>query len=104
MNCAVILAKDEGEARLLASEAITKGADALEFRLDAFQTLPKSLSFFASEVPSVATFRSPFDEGRKDIFLQALASGAKYLDIESDSILRDQFPKDQVICSYHDFE
>lgn len=104
LNCAVILAKDEGEARLLASEAITKGADALEFRLDAFQTLPKSLSFFASEVPSVATFRSPFDEGRKDIFLQALASGAKYLDIESDSILRDQFPKDQVICSYHDFE
>ena len=85
-------------------EAILKGAQALEFRLDAFPVIPGDLSFLACGVPSVATLRSPLDEERKEIFLRALASGAKYIDIESDSVLRNQFPKEQVICSYHDFE
>ncbi|MEA5037046.1 Shikimate dehydrogenase (NADP(+)) [bioreactor metagenome] len=104
VNCAVIVAKDEGEARTLAKEAVRKGAQALEFRLDSFPVIPDDLSFFACGVPSIATFRSPLDEERKEIFLRALASGATYIDIESDSVLRDQFPKEQVICSYHDFE
>ncbi|MDO9522707.1 MAG: shikimate dehydrogenase [Methanocorpusculum sp.] len=103
-NCAVIVAKDEEEARILVEEAILKGAQALEFRLDAFSVIPGDLSFLACGIPSVATLRSPLDEERKEIFLRALASGAKYIDIESDSVLRNQFPKEQVICSYHDFE
>ncbi len=103
-NCAVIVAKDEDGARVLAKEAVAKGAQALEFRLDAFPVIPRDLSFFAVGVPSIATFRSPSDEERKGTFLCALASGAKYIDIESDSVLRGQFPKEQVICSYHDFE
>lgn len=104
VNCAVIVAKDEEEARTLAKEAILKGAEALEFRLDAFSVIPDDLSFFMCGVSTIATLRSPLDEERKEIFLRALTSGAKYIDIESDSVLRDQFPKEQVICSYHDFE
>ncbi len=104
VNCSVIVAKDEDEARVLAKEAVAKGAQALEFRLDSIPVIPADLSFFAAGVPSIATFRSPSDEARKETFLRALASGAKYIDIESDSVLRDQFPKEQVICSYHDFE
>ncbi|WP_319378156.1 shikimate dehydrogenase [uncultured Methanocorpusculum sp.] len=103
-NCAVIVANDEREVRTLSGEAISKGAQALEFRLDSFPVIPADLSFLSCGVTSVATLRSPLDEERKEIFLRALASGAAYIDIESDSVLRNQFPKDQVICSYHDFE
>jgi len=103
-NCAVIVAKDEEEAQTLSKEAILKGAQALEFRLDSFPVIPGDLSFLACGVTSVATLRSPLDEERKEIFLRALASGATYIDIESDSVLRNRFPKEQVICSYHDFE
>ncbi len=52
----------------------------------------------------MATLRSPLDEERKEIFLRTLASGATYIDIESYSVLRNRFQKEQVICSYHDFE
>ncbi len=103
-TCAVIVAKDEGEVRPLSNEAILKGAQALEFRLDSFPVIPTDLSFLACGVPSIATSRSPLDEERMEIFLRALASGATYIDIESDSALRNRFPKEQVICSYHDFE
>ncbi len=103
-NCAVIVAKDEREVRTLSGEAISKGAEALEYRLDSFPVIPADLSFLSCGVPSIATLRSPLDEERKEIFHRALASGATYIDIESDSVLRNQFPKEQVICSYHDFE
>ena len=103
-NCAVIVAKDVLEAKAFTAEGISKGAEALEFRLDSFSTLPDDFSFFAADLPTIATFRSSSDEDRKDVFVHALNAGADYVDIEADSVLRDQFPKDHVICSYHDFE
>ncbi|MDU9376563.1 Shikimate dehydrogenase (NADP(+)) [Methanocorpusculaceae archaeon Sp1] len=102
--CAVIAAASTDVAKTMAANAVAKGAEALEFRLDALANIPKDLSFVSGETLSIATLRSEKDAERKDIFSRALACGATYVDIESDSVLRNEFPKDRVICSYHDFE
>ncbi len=101
--CAVITAASADAAKAMTAEAAAKGAEAFEFRLDAFASVPEDLSFLSCGKPSVATLRSTEDAPRKEIFARALACGASYVDIESDSVLRGEFPQDRVICSYHDF-
>jgi 3-dehydroquinate dehydratase-1/3-dehydroquinate dehydratase/shikimate dehydrogenase len=104
LNCAVIVAENAEQAKTFKASALAKGADALEFRLDAFSVIPDDFSFFAADVPTIATFRSESDEERKETFDRALAAGADYIDIEADSGLRDIFPKEHVICSYHNYD
>ena len=104
LNCAVIVAKNAEQAKTFTAEALAKGAEALEFRLDAFSAIPNDFSFFAADVPTIATFRSESDDDRKETFDRALSAGADYIDIEAESDLRGIFPKDHVICSYHNFE
>ncbi|MCK9312603.1 MAG: type I 3-dehydroquinate dehydratase, partial [Methanocorpusculum sp.] len=96
LNCAVIVAENAEQAKTFKASALAKGADALEFRLDAFSVIPDDFSFFAADVPTIATFRSESDEERKETFDRALAAGADYIDIEADSGLRDIFPKEHV--------
>lgn len=102
--CAVIAAERVSAAEQMARDAMTAGAEALEFRLDALTTLPDDLSFLAAPLPVIATLRSPQDEERREVFARALAAGADYVDIESDSVLRNAFPQNRTICSHHDFE
>ncbi|MDE2518621.1 MAG: shikimate dehydrogenase [Methanocorpusculum sp.] len=101
--CAVIAADTPASAEAMAAEALAAGAEAFEVRLDAFAEIPDDLSFLPTEKPVIVTFRSEEDENRREIFAKALACGAAYVDIESDSVLRNIFPKTRVICSYHDF-
>lgn len=101
--CAVIAACTPIAAEAMAAEARAAGAEAFEVRLDALAEIPDDLSSLPKDLPVIATFRSEQDESRQDIFTKALACGAAYVDIESDSVLRNVFPKNRVICSYHDF-
>jgi shikimate dehydrogenase/3-dehydroquinate dehydratase type I len=91
--CAVLMEETTG--------AIPDGAEALEFRLDLFPKMPEDFSFLKAGVPVIATFR-----GKEDVSLlrKALDAGADFVDIASDSALRNAFPKDRTICSCHDFE
>jgi len=101
--CAVIAADTPKAAKAMSAEALAAGAEAFEVRLDAFAEIPGDLSFLPIEKPVIVTLRSEEDESRREIFANALACGAAYVDIESDSVLRNVFPKARVICSYHDF-
>ncbi|MCZ9312073.1 MAG: shikimate dehydrogenase [Methanocorpusculum sp.] len=101
--CAVIAADTPASAEAMTAEALAAGAEAFEVRLDAFAEIPDDLSFLPTEKPVIVTLRSEEDENRREIFAKALACGAAYVDIESDSVLRNIFPKTRVICSYHDF-
>lgn len=101
--CAVIAADTPAAAEAMKVEALSAGAEAFEVRLDAFAEIPDDFSFLPTEKPVIATLRSELDEERREIFAKALTSGATYVDIESDSVLRGVFPKSRVICSYHDF-
>ncbi|MDE2443729.1 MAG: shikimate dehydrogenase [Methanocorpusculum sp.] len=101
--CAVIAADTPASVEAMTAEALAAGAEAFEVRLDAFAEIPDDLSFLPTEKPVIVTFRSEEDENRREIFAKALACGAAYVDIESDSVLRNIFPKTRVICSYHDF-
>lgn len=101
--CAVIAADTPAAAKAMTTEALAAGAEAFEVRLDALADIPDDLSFLPTEKPVIVTFRSAEDESRREIFAKALACGAAYVDIESDSVLRSVFPRTRVICSYHDF-
>ncbi|MDR0980421.1 MAG: shikimate dehydrogenase [Methanocalculaceae archaeon] len=101
--CAVIAADTPKAVTAMSAEALAAGAEAFEVRLDAFAEIPDDLSFLPTEKPVIATLRSEEDEGRGEIFAKALACGAAYVDIESDSVLRNVFPQTRVICSHHDF-
>ncbi|MCZ0861600.1 type I 3-dehydroquinate dehydratase, partial [Methanocorpusculum sp. MG] len=101
--CAVIAADTPASVEAMTAEALAAGAEAFEVRLDAFAEIPDDLSFLPTEKPVIVTLRSEEDENRREIFAKALACGAAYVDIESDSVLRNIFPKTRVICSYHDF-
>ncbi len=103
-KCCVIVAKTPDEASASAADAIRRGAEVLEFRLDSLTRIPDDLSFLKTAVPAIATLRCETGEaGREPVFTRALAAGAAWIDIESDSVLRNRFPKESVICSYHDF-
>lgn len=102
--CAVIAPEQVSAAEQMAQDAVTGGAEALEFRLDALTSLPDDLSFLASSVPAIATLRSSEDGERRELFSCVVAAGADYVDIESDSVLRNVFLQDCTICSHHDFE
>lgn len=95
--CAVIT--DESDI----AKAVILGAEAFEFRLDMFSKIPDDISFVKQKGMTIVTCRSKEDVSRKELFEKALNSGADFVDIESDSKLRDSFPS-RTICSYHDFE
>ncbi|MDR3102785.1 MAG: shikimate dehydrogenase [Methanocalculaceae archaeon] len=101
--CAVIAADTQGAAKVAAAQALMCGAEAFEVRIDALLAVPEDLSFLPIAKPVIVTFRSEMDGERREIFAAALDAGATYVDIESSSVLRDRFPRDRVICSYHDF-
>ena len=104
-KCCVIVADTPDAAAASAADAIRCGADVLEFRLDSLTRIPDDLSFLKTRVPVIATLRCETGEAdREPVFALALAAGATWIDIESDSVLRDRFPKESVICSYHDYE
>lgn len=95
--CAVITnTKDIEKARTL-------GCEAFEFRLDMFENPLQDLSFVFQPELTIVTVRSKEDESRRELFQKALDAGADFVDIESDSVLRGEFPG-RTICSYHDFE
>ena len=96
--CAVIAADTPAAAEAMKVEALSAGAEAFEVRLDAFAEIPDDFSFLPTEKPVIATLRSELDEERREIFAKALTSGATYVDIEYDSVLRVVFPKSRVIC------
>jgi len=95
--CAVITKTEDIE------KARTLGCGAFEFRLDMFENPVEDLSFVQQPELTIVTIRSKEDESRRELFQKALDAGADFVDIESDSVLRGEFP-DRTICSYHDFE
>ncbi len=84
-------------------KARSLGCTAFEFRLDMFESLDENLSFLSQPELTIATFRSEDDAGRRPLFVKAIEAGVDYVDIESDSVLRNEFTG-KTICSYHDFE
>ena len=79
------------------------GCTAFEFRLDMMENPNAALPFLSCPELTIVTIRSDEDESRKALFEKALAAGADFVDIESDSNLRGVFPG-RTVCSYHDFE
>ena len=95
--CAVITNTEDIE------RARSLGCTAFEFRLDMFEEPVTDLSFVSQPELTIVTIRSTEDEARQEMFVRALAAGADFVDIESDSALRGAFPG-KTVCSYHDFE
>ena len=95
--CAVITKTEDIE------KARTLGCEAFEFRLDMFENPEQDLSFVLQPELTIVTIRSDEDESRRELFQKALDAGADFVDIESDSVLRGEFPG-KTVCSYHDFE
>ncbi len=95
--CAVITRIEDIEP------ARSQGCTAFEFRLDMMENPDSSLSFLSCSELTIVTFRSTEDAGRRELFEKAIAAGADFVDIESDSVLRGVFPG-RTVCSYHDFE
>ena len=79
------------------------GCTAFEFRLDMFAEPKTALPLLSCPELTIVTIRSEEDESRRELFAEALAAGADFVDIESDSKLLGTFPG-RTVCSYHDFE
>ncbi|MDO5843548.1 MAG: shikimate dehydrogenase [Methanocorpusculum sp.] len=81
-------------------KAVLLGADAVEYRFDLFDKIPEKFSF-NPRVTNIVTLRNT--DNKSDFFKSALECGADFVDVESDSALRNEFGKENTICSFHDF-
>lgn len=92
--CAV--AVNENQAK----QAVSLGAEAIEYRVDLFKKIPEEFSFDKSVV-NIVTCRDKIEE--KEILEKAVSEGADFVDVDYSSPCRDDFGS-HTICSYHDFK
>ena len=112
-TCVAISEADAASALAVAQDALARGAECLEFRFDAMQTLPDDLSAFASlDVRRIATLREKDQGGawdgpmeKKWEFLWRAAEAGFDIDLELGHplISRTHLLKpSKIIVSYHD--